>query len=98
MNPIVVQQLKRIDSVLQELRRELDDKNGQLGSVTKSRDDLRKEAWALSKELRVLKDSVGDYPRLKAENEQLKTMCADFGERLRRILACTRALTAHIRL
>jgi uncharacterized coiled-coil DUF342 family protein len=98
MNPLVVQQLKRVDTLLQELRRELDDKNEQLGSVTKSRDELRKEAWGLSKELRVLKDSVGDYPRVKSENEHLKALCADFDERLRRILACTRALTAHIRL
>lgn len=98
MNPIVGQQLKRIDALLQELRREMDARNGQLSAVTKSRDDLRKEAWGLSKELRVLKDSVGDYPRLKAENERLRTLCADFDERLHRILACTRALTAHIRL
>ena len=97
MNSDVTQQLKRIARILAELEREVAERDTQLADVTQTRDGLRQESWSHTKQIRVLKERLEDYPELKRENDRFREQAADFERRLERILSCTRALAGEIR-
>lgn len=97
MNRMVAQQLKEIAKTIDELKQAAAVERERFSALAKSRNDLQRKLWSQAKEMHVLGEQIETLPEFKRENDQFQKAKADLEERLRNILACTRALSAEFR-
>lgn len=97
MNPLVKSYLRQITQATEELGQILSERRQTIDVLKEGRDALQKEVWSRSKEIAVLQESAADYAELRRENEGHRERQAELTERLRKVLAYTRALTEEVR-
>ncbi len=97
MNPLVKNYLRQIEEATAVLAATLAERREAAAIQQEARDALQKEVWSGRKEVSVLRESVSNYDDLKKENETHRAREAELTERLRKVLAYTRALTEEVR-
>lgn len=96
MNPLVAQQVKLIVEGIEDLKAELGEVRKQLDEMTRLRNDLQRNNWALGKEIAVYKERLEALAEIKIQNQRLTDQSAEFEERLQRILSCADTLRADL--
>lgn len=97
MNPLVRTQLKRIENAVAALGEVLDEQGTEIEKLQQAREALQKQVWTRSKENVVLQEAAADYDDLKQANTRYAAKLVQVEERLRKVLAYTRALSEEIR-
>lgn len=97
MNPLVRNYLRQIAQATDALGEVIAEQRESIAAQREARENLQKEVWSRQKEIAVLQESAADYAALKGENAQFRAREVELGERLRKVLAYTRALTEEVR-
>jgi len=97
LNPLVKSYLRQIGQATEELGEILSEHRRTIAIQQDARESLQKEVWSRSKEISVLQEAAANYDELKRENEVRRSREAELAERLRKVLAYTRALTEEVR-
>jgi len=96
LNPLVKGYLAQISRATEQLGTILSEQRQTIALQQDARDGLQKEVWSRSKEIAVLQAAAADYDDLKRDNERHQAREAELAERLRKVLAYTRALTEEV--
>ena len=94
MNSLVHSQLQEIQRQTEALRRAVAGVKSRQALATQDHERLLQEQWRLKKEMATLQRVSDDYDDLMAENKRLDETIGDVRNRLRKVLACTKALVA----
>ena len=97
MNPLVKNYFRQIEQATAVLADTLAERRENAAVQQEARDGLQKEVWSRRKEIAVLQEAASDYDDLKQENERHRAREVELAERLRKVLAYTRALTEEVR-
>jgi hypothetical protein len=97
LNPLVKTYLRQIEEATAALADTLAERREAAAIQQEARDNLQKEVWSRQKDIAVLQESASDYADLKEDNERRRAREAEVAERLRKVLAYTRALTEEVR-
>ncbi|MBX3176978.1 MAG: hypothetical protein KF886_06450 [Candidatus Hydrogenedentes bacterium] len=97
MNPLVRAQLRQVEQAIAGLGEVLAERADDIEKLQAARENLQKQVWTRSKELSVLESAVADYDALETANRRYREREADLEQRLRQVLAYTRALSEAIR-
>ncbi len=97
MNPLIQSQLTEINRQVQALRDAVAQANEKDALHAQDQERTQQEQWRYRKEIATLQRIAKDYDALETENDRLTDLNHDVRNRLRRILACTKALTAEFK-
>ena len=97
MNPLVRAQLKQIELAVAALGDALAGQGEEIAKLQRTREGLQKQVWTRSKEITVLQEAAADYDDLKQAKARLEEKQGLLEERLRKVLAYTRALSEEVR-
>jgi hypothetical protein len=97
LNPLVKNYLRQIEEATTALADTLAERRESAVVQQEARDGLQQKVWSGKKEIAVLQEAASDYDNLKKENETHRAREAELAERLRKVLAYTRALTEEVR-
>jgi hypothetical protein len=97
VNPLVRTQLKRIEKAVGALGEVLAEQGTEIDKLQQAREALQRQVWTRSKENAVLQEAAADYDILKQANARQEEKLAQVEERLRKVLAYTRALSEELR-
>jgi len=97
VNPLVRAQLQQIEQAIAELGEVLAGQRTEVDRLRQAREELQKQVWSRSKEVSVLQEAASDYDDLKQANRRHQERQSLIEERLRKVLAYTRALSEEMR-
>ncbi len=97
MNPLIKQQLKRVNDLVEDLRDTLNETRGDLKEKQDAYVGLTKEYWERGSKIAVLDQNDTEFDALQEENGRLKDQQRACRERLEKVLTFTKALSAEFR-
>lgn len=97
MNPLIAQQLARIERAAKKLEAILDDQERAIAEQREAREELTQRYWAQGQRLAVLDAAEQDFERVRQENERLKRAHRDLRQRLGAVLDTAKGLQREFR-
>jgi len=97
LKPLVQQQLKNIEALLDDLREALGDTNAALKKKQAAYTELTRLYWSRGSKVAALDHNAAEYEVLTRNNERLEQQRQELRARLERVLAHTKSLAKAVR-
>lgn len=97
MNPFIEKKLQEIDDQVEDLGEVLDETREQLKEKQDAFVELTQQYWTRGRQISVLNQNEQDFAKLRDENEAFRAREDDVRQRLERVLAHVKALSAGFR-